>query len=205
VKVNANVDNSVRRRGRAQLILIAMLFAAPVVTAWVAWNFAVSGGVDATTNAGQLVNPVRPLQPVNLKGFSGEDLGDRLLTGRWSYVLLSTSGCNQQCAEKLYLTRQVRTGVNKDMQRVQRLLVLRETPADIAALRAAHPDLKLAIVDEGTWQAFAGQFGGEVAAEQGVFFMVDPLGNLMMRYDDKVEPKGVLKDLRKLLKVSQVG
>jgi cytochrome oxidase Cu insertion factor (SCO1/SenC/PrrC family) len=203
--VNAIADNVIQRRSRMQLILIALLFAAPVVTAWVAWNFAVSNGVSATTNAGRLVTPARPLQPVSLQGVDGEALGDRLLTGRWSYVLLSPGSCERRCADTLYLTRQVRTGVNKDMQRVQRLLVLREMPADLVGLRAMHPDLKIAVVDARTWQAFAGQFGSEVAVQQGVFFMVDPLGNLMMRYDDKVAPKGVLKDLRKLLKTSQVG
>lgn len=203
--MNAIVDRSIQRRSRMQLILIALLFAAPVVTAWVTWKFAVSGGVNATTNAGQLISPARPLQATGLLGADEQPLGDRLLNGRWSYVLLSGGGCDAQCADALYLTRQVRTSVNKDMQRVQRLLVLRQLPADLDAMRAMHPDLKVAVVDTQAWQAFAGQFGSDAAAEHGVFFMVDPLGNLMMRYDGQVEPKGVLKDLRKLLKVSQVG
>lgn len=203
--MTATTVDVVRGKGRRQLILLAVLFAAPVITAWLAWKLAVTEGVGATTNAGQLVTPARPLAAISLADADGEPLGDRLLTGRWSYVLLSTGGCGTACADKLYLTRQVRTGVSKDMQRVQRLLVVRELPADLGAMRATHPDLKIAVLDAGAWQAFASQFGSHIDAEQGVFFMVDPLGNLMMRYDSGVEPKGVLKDLRKLLKVSQVG
>lgn len=203
--MTATTVDVARGKGRRQLILLAVLFAAPVVTAWLAWKLAVTEGVGATTNAGQLIAPARPLAAVGLTGTDGEQLGDRLLSGRWSYVLLSTGSCTAACADKLYLTRQVRTGVSKDMQRVQRLLVLRALPADLDAMRATHPDLQIAVLDDKTWENFAAQFEGEVAAEQGVFFMVDPLGNLMMRYDSAVEPKGVLKDLRKLLKVSQVG
>jgi cytochrome oxidase Cu insertion factor (SCO1/SenC/PrrC family) len=185
-----------------QLILIAMLFAAPVVTAWVAWTFATSEGVGSTTNAGTLVRPARPLTPVSLVDAEGGALPERLLSGRWSYVLFAEAGCDAACLERLYLTRQVRLGVSKDMSRVQRVLVLPQAPAELERLRADHPDLLIAIATGQNWAELKRQF--ELASDS-TFYLVDPLGNLMMRYPAQVPAKGILKDLRKLLKASQVG
>ncbi len=191
-------------RGRLQLLLLAGLFAAPVLAGWIAWKYATSSGVGDTTNAGTLISPARPLQPVDWVDGEGGALPQSLLTGRWSYVVLAGDGCDALCNERLYLTRQVRTSVNKDMSRVQRVLVLRAPPADLDALRAEQPDLVVMVLTGPQWQAFETQFGP--ADRSGhTLFMVDPLGNLMMRYQPEVPAKGVLKDLRKLLKVSQVG
>jgi len=192
-------------RSRLQLILLALLFVAPVVGAWVAWKFAVSEGVGGTTNSGQLVQPPRPLQAAPWLDGEGQALPVDLLTGRWSYVLLGGDDCDVLCVERLHLTRQIRTSVNKDMSRVQRLLLLTRQPADLAMLRAEHPDLVVAVLDAGHWQTFVNQFAVASDAPEQAFYLVDPLGNLMMRYLPEVPAKGVLKDLRKLLKASQVG
>jgi len=191
-----------QRRSRLVLILIALLFAAPVISAWVAWQLAVTGGVGSTTNAGVLVQPARPLTMVPLRDTAGEPLSGDLLGGRWSYVLLAGEGCDKACLESLFVTRQVRISVNKDMQRVRRVLLLRQAPAKLAELRAAHPDLVIALADEPAWRTLADQFTASGAA---AFYLVDPLGNLMMRYPATVPPKGVLMDLRRLLKASQLG
>lgn len=192
-------------RSRLQLILLALLFAAPVIGAWVAWKFAVTGGVDGTTNAGQLIEPARPLQAAPWRDAEGRVLPDDLLTGRWSYVLLGGDDCDALCVERLYLTRQVRTSVNKDMSRVQRLLLVTRLPADLAKLREEHPDLVVTVLDASAWQGFVDQFAVGTDSSDRALYLVDPLGNLMMRYLPEVPAKGVLKDLRKLLKASQVG
>lgn len=194
-----------QRRGRLQLIFIALLFAAPVVGAWMAWKFVTNEGVSSTTNAGVLVQPARPLSAEALGGAGGDALSPGSLTGRWSYVVIGEAACDAVCAERLYLTRQARTSVNKDMSRVQRLLVLSQPPADPAALRAAHPDLLVAVLDAGRFARFTQQFASSGESPAAAFYLVDPLGNLMMRYAPQVPFKGILKDLRKLLKVSQVG
>jgi hypothetical protein len=192
-------------RNRLQLILLALLFASPVIAAWVAWKFAVTEGVDGTTNAGQLIQPARPLQGAPWLDAEGQPLPADLLSVRWSYVLLAGDGCDALCVERLYLTRQVRTSVNKDMSRVQRVLLLTRLPDDLAKLRAEHPDLVVAVLDASTWQTFVDQFAVGADASERALYLVDPLGNLMMRYVPEVPAKGVLKDLRKLLKASQVG
>lgn len=195
-------------RGRRQLVMLALLFLAPVVSAWLVWNYLSTGGPAATTNAGQLVQPARTLEAVALKDASGDDWSLDEIRGRWAYVMFASGSCDARCEQQLYYTRQIRIGINKDMQRLHRLLVLAHVPDAtwLEQLVQEHPDLTVLVANGGTWQAFAGQFQQDNGPVDGSrFYMVDPLGNLMMSYDENVTPKGIDKDLRKLLKVSQIG
>ena len=189
---------SVPNKGRRQLMLLIGLFLLPPIAAWLAWQYLGEHGVSATTNAGTLISPARPLQ---LDGLPAA----QQLRGRWLYVVFAHQGCDERCQEQLYLTRQVRIAVNKDTPRVKRLLLLDAAP-DAALqekLNQEHPDLLVAAnIDEALRASFRGEAFGS-SGEQ--FFLVDPLGNLMMFYPAQTNPKGILRDLQKLLKISQVG
>lgn len=196
---------STQGRSRLQLILLALLFASPVIGAWFAWTLAITDGVDSTTNAGELIQPARPLQGTSWLSADGEALPTNLLSQRWNYVLLGGDGCDAQCVERLHLTRQLRISVNKDMSRIQRVLLVKQLPAEWTLLQAEHPDLIVAVLGESDWQTFVAQFVVGKQAPAGAFYLVDPLGNLMMRYQPGVTFKGMLKDLQKVLKASRVG
>ena len=91
---------------------------------------------------------------------------------------------------------------------MQRLLVTRQSLDTqlLDRLRKEHADLQIVTLASDDWPAMAAQFEIESRPEQAYrFFLIDPLGNLMMAYAPDAPPKGVLKDLRKLLKVSQIG
>lgn len=195
-------------RGRKQLMLLAALFLAPVVTSWAVWTYLNNGGSVSPTNAGVLVQPARPLQQVLLQDAKGGPWSMESVRGRWAYVMFAASACADECDRQLYFTRQIRTGVSKDMGRVRRVLVLGYQPDEgwLREIAEKHPDLAVVVAEEGSWSQFAGQFGDQGRKVDGSeFFMVDPLGNLMMRYSSEVPANGIAKDLRKLLKVSQVG
>lgn len=196
-------------RGRWQLLALIGLFLLPPVGAWFAWNYLSSHGVSETTNNGVLIQPARPvaLGRLDFDPSGGADL----LKGRWVMVMFTGSECGRDCREWLYLSRQVRLSVNKDMPRVRRLLVVQGgDPAGLArALSEDHPDLLVAGVPPGgidLLHAFDGPDFGRSGVE---LFLVDPLGNLMMYHrlgkDRGVTGKRLLRDLQKLLKVSQVG
>lgn len=195
------------RRSRVQLVLIVILFALPPAAAWVAWQYLGQRGVEATTNAGTLIAPARPLQVDGLRQSDGTPLSDAGLRGRWTYVLFAAGDCDERCRDQLFLTRQTRLTMNKDIQRIQRLLVLTRPPGAVLAreLADAHPDLRWVVrepVAEALLQAFRGE-GFGIDGRQ--FFLVDPLGNLMMFYEPGIPAKGVREDLRKLLRISQIG
>ena len=190
-------------RGRRQLMMIIALFLVPPIAAWIAWQYLGEHGVSATTNAGTLISPARPLGFEQLaQARSGVDATE--LRGRWLYVVYAQHGCDARCEKQLYLTRQVRIAVNKDTPRVKRLLVLGGgDTAQRAQIAEQHPDL---LVVEGVSEQLSANFNGSGFASAGEqFFLVDPLGNLMMFYDAEISPKGILRDLQKLLKISQVG
>lgn len=200
-------DAGAQRRNRIQLLLIFGLFLIPPVGAWVAWQYVGEHGVGATTNTGVLVSPARPLDTAGLGWGDGREPGRAPLRGRWTYVIFAPGGCDERCQQQLYLTRQIRLAMSKDVRRVQRLLVLDGAPsaALLAQLETDHADLEWA-VPGATEQGFTRQFTGETFDSSGAqYFLVDPLGNLMMYYDLSSPAKGMMKDLQKLLKTSQIG
>ncbi|MCP5300130.1 MAG: hypothetical protein H6959_04745 [Chromatiaceae bacterium] len=195
------------RRNRAKLLLIIALFVLPPASAWIAWKYLGSAGVDATTNAGTLVQPARPLDVAGLQRVGGGAIGEGDLRGHWTYVMFANGGCDATCEQQLYLTRQIRLAMNKDMQRVQRVLVVDAPPQTPLAsqLESAHQDLIVAVRDAGAAPLLQRFRGNGFSTGGAQYFLVDPLGNLMMFYDLEVPAKGMLRDLQKLLKISQIG
>ena len=93
--------------------------------------------------------------------------------------------------------------MNKEIDRVQRVLLV---PADIKAetfsdLQKKYPDLIVLVGIDAETVKFAAEF----SANRGNVFLVDPLGNLMMSYPEKFDPKGLRSDLSRLLKNSWAG
>jgi hypothetical protein len=208
-KQAADNPNPGLARRRAQLVMLALLFMAPAIAAWVVWMYVGDHGVGATTNAGQLVSPAQALpDDMPLQDLRGEPLDERALRGRWTYVLFAPpQGCDAGCRQWLFETRQLRVSINKDFPRVHRLLIL---PAPLAGdtldeLSQANPDLQFAVAGGAALEQVKGVFERAAPADGSRVFLVDPLGNLMMTYDSAVGFKGMFKDLRKLLKVSQIG
>ncbi len=200
-------DATLASRNRVKLLLLIGLFMLPPIAAWVAWQMIGDQGGQATSNAGTLVSPARPLANAGLYDGGGNTVGDDILRGHWTYVLFAGDGCDGRCKEQLYITRQVRLSVNKDMPRVARLLLLSEPPDDALRdhLLKEHEDLRWAVIGNGA-DALTAAFSGPGFGMSGAqFFLVDPLGNLMMSYTLDVQAKGIMGDLRKLLKVSQIG
>lgn len=187
-------------RNRRKLVLLFVLFLIPPVGAWLAWQYLGTHGVGATTNTGTLIQPARPLEATGV-------LADAGVRGRWTYVMFAPGDCDARCMEQLYITRQVRLAMNKDIPRVERLLVLSGEPGAVLAehLQKEHEDLRWLVPADGAG-AFRDAFSGDGFAPDGSrFFLVDPLGNLMMFYADTGAAKGIIRDLQKLLKISQVG
>lgn len=195
-------------KGRRQLVMLITLFLLPPITAYLAWQYVSEYGVGATTNNGTLVTPPRPLDLDALRVLDTESGPEaEKLKGRWVYVMYLHGDCGQACQRQLYVTRQTRIGVNKDIPRVRRLLITDQPlgAAFLESLHREHADLIVSVLD-GVGQSWQAQFSGDGFQPNGdQFFLIDPLGNLMMYYPTDVEPKSLLRDLQKLLKTSQVG
>ncbi len=172
------------RRGRAQLVLLAFAFSAPFALALLAWRYDWATG--ETSNYGELITPARPLAGGPLEP----------LRGRWVLVTFDAAACDAYCERKLYFMRQLRRAQGKNEDRIERLWLLTDD---------ARPAAKLLAAIEGTRVARAGALAGEFPAAGALadhIYVVDPLGNLMMRYPREPDPSRMLKDLQRLLKVA---
>lgn len=174
-----------RRSGRLKLALLALFFAVPVVASWVAWKFDRAPG--ATSNYGTLLPP----KPVPLPDAPA-------LKGKWVLVTFAGGACDARCERLLYFVRQVRRAQGRESDRIARLWFVTDAVAP-------RPEVLAAI--EGSVVAPAGgraDFPAEDDAADHVY-LVDPLGNLMMRFPREPDPARVIKDLQRLLRASSFG
>ena len=190
-----------RRRGRRSLLMLAAIFLLPVVAAFALYY----GGVwrpTGSSNMGELIEPVRPLQVAGLRQPDGNPANGDVLTGKWTLVYIGDGACDADCRAALVFGRQSRLALNNEMTRVQRVFLatgnccateyLAQEQAGLITLDASAPAA----------QALLGQFPAD---HRQSLYIVDPLGNLMMRHDAAHSSKDLLTDLKKLLKLSHIG
>ena len=169
---------------RAKLGLIGLACAAPFILGTAAYLLDWAPGQAA--NYGELIAP-RPL--------SGPPLD--ALRGKWVLVSFDAAACDAYCEKKLYFMRQVRTAQHKNMGRVERLWVLTD---------AGPPRAELLFAIEGTRMArMMDSLRGFPGNPVDHIYVIDPLGNLMMRFPRDPDPSKILKDLQRLLRLSQIG
>lgn len=190
-------------RGRLQFLLLAALFFAPLLAAVVLYFFAPQWRPMGHTNYGELIQPARPIPTAELTDPAGQGAGPGALRGKWSFVYLGGASCDPECSAKLIEIRQIRTLLNEKRLRVQRVYIAAtadDAKAAQAELQANHPDLHFfSDTAEADYRRF---FGGQDAQ---ALYLVDPLGNWLMVYPAAAEYKGILKDIKKLLRISQIG
>jgi cytochrome oxidase Cu insertion factor (SCO1/SenC/PrrC family) len=202
-------DASARIRSRASLLIIFGMFAAPVVLAWLLF-FGFPEWVPTTTsNHGTLIKPIRPLPTFRLQSLSGDAVDASFLKGKWTFIYLHEGACDNNCVQQLYKVRQVRLTQGKNLDRLQRLMLWEAGGVDEARrdeLQQHFPGQVTAILPDGDSQLL-GVFDvdGRAPLSQERIYLVDPLGNLMMLYEPGSEPRGMIKDLERLLKYSGLG
>jgi hypothetical protein len=193
------------RRGisRAAALGLVALFVGPLAMAIYAFTHLEDWGPEAYVNNGVLIAPARPLEGLGWTTPAGESVTVDALRGRWTLVQVGDATCGLPCRAALFKTRQGRLALGREMTRVQRVYVLTDAAAlaGLESLFAEHPDMRVVFAD-GMQAEGLSQFGNPLRDQ---IFVVDPLGNLMMRYDTDARTKGLLKDMKRLLKVSQIG
>jgi len=208
---------------RRVVIALAMLFFAPVAVAFILY-YGIGWSPGGRVNYGELVRPPVPLPDLALPRAAepGPDAAGGagnagtasqpavtspgFLKGKWTLLYLGAGGCSAGCRTDLYNTRQVRAALGADRERVQRVFLAEGACCDIEWLHAQQPDLI-------TVQASAAaaplttilEHAGPSPAAIDRVYLIDPLGNLMMCYAADARPKGMLEDLKKLLRLSHVG
>jgi len=189
-------------RSRGQFALLVILFFAPLMFAFLMY-YGSQWRPLGHTNHGTLIDPPRPLPRLALPQADGRLAPAGILVGRWTLLYVANGACDADCHASLYFMGQTFLGMGNLIPRLQQVFLATEECCDRAFLEREHSDL------------LALDAGGEAAApwltripEDGrshTLFIVDPRGNLMMRYDAHLDPKGLHEDLKKLLDLSHIG
>jgi hypothetical protein len=164
---------------KVKLVLVGVACLAPMVLATLAYHF--DWASHETSNYGELVPP---------RVVSGPGL-DRA-RGKWVLVTADTAACNAYCERKLYFMRQVRRAQGKEMERIERVWFVTDD---------GKPRQEVLAAIEGTRV----ERHAPAAFSRDHIYLVDPLGNLMMRFPRDPDPSRMVKDLQRLLKYSRIG
>jgi hypothetical protein len=184
--------SNVPRPQRRTLLLLLALFFAPLVVAFLLY-YGFGWRPSSQSIHGELIEPLRAMPD-----------GAQKLRGEWSLVYVGDGGCDEDCRTALVFARQTRLSLNKEMSRLGRVLLATDNCCDVSYLRKEHDGIK--VFDVSSPEEKTELLGVlPVVDLKHTLFVVDPLGNLVMRYDVRKEPAGLLDDLRKLLKLSHIG
>jgi hypothetical protein len=181
---------------RAKLALIAGLFALPIAASLTVYRFFPP---EPTANYGELILPPQSLVEDALSRPGGTAFRFRELRDRWILVASDSGACDAQCAAKLHLMRQVRVALGRDATRVARVFVADDGLAPGPSVLEPLEDLVVAVTPRGL------AIPAGAANDRAHIYLVDPHGNVMMRWPSQPDFRGVLKDLVRLLKASQIG
>jgi hypothetical protein len=189
--MNATVGRD--RRQRRILIGVALMFFAPLAISFIlyyghAWH---PGG---RVNHGELIEPPRPLPDAGLPP-------PHSLQHKWTLLYVQRGSCDALCLKRLYDMRQVRTALDRDMDRVQRVMIADKDCCEQQQLHEMHPDL----ITVARSEAVEPLLKLLPEPDSHRVYLIDPLGNVMMFYAADTQAKGLLEDMKRLLRLSQIG
>jgi hypothetical protein len=184
-----------RRKGRLQLLLILFGVIGPMIlaTGMYKLQFWVPEG---RSYHGELIG----------NGQTRADLGVQAQEDRWQILVTAPKDCSVDCQQLVYLARQIQIGLGRDAGRASHALAAAQPLSSEydAKLTREYPQLQRYPLDLATFSTFNKTAGtGDKTAPQ--LWIIDPHGNLVLRYDPTVKGKDLLNDLRHLLKLSNIG
>jgi cytochrome oxidase Cu insertion factor (SCO1/SenC/PrrC family) len=184
-----------RRRGRLIAAGIFAVCALPFAAALVAYFLFPPAG---RTNYGELLEP-RPLPPVRLERLDGRAFALAELSGKWVMLHVDAADCGQPCRAKLFNMRQSRLAQGDNADRIERVWL-------VAGSGAPGPELARLYEGAVVVRAAPELVAALPAAEaRDHVYLIDPRGNLMLRFPKDADPKRMIKDLQRLLKYSSIG
>lgn len=212
------------------LLLIGGVPVIIILAATWLWYFGASGQLDVvnllgTANNGSLVQPPRQIDDVQIQDAQAETVVYSALEPRWTMLVpVAGAECGEACEKNLYLTRQIRTAMGKEFNRLQRMVV-GEVKGEVTADRAvADIVLTVDVLSDDrpapagftqylesehsglrAWHIGSDDFGvlfPELETNISTWYLVDPTGWVMMSYNSDISYKEVITDLKFLLKNS---
>ncbi|NGZ86121.1 SCO family protein [Duganella aceris] len=208
--MDADVEKHSNSAGRWKLLAVLAVCAAPLIASY--FTYYVVKPKGGVTNYGALIDPrAHPIPAMASTTLDGKPATLDDYKGKWIMLKVGPSECLQECQDQLFAMRQLRTMQGKGMERIERVwMITDQQPLETLLLRVNDGTRMLrapaGVIDK--WLPLEGGAGDRAADH---VYLIDPLGNLMMRFpkgavsSDVEKVKKVNKDIAKLLKASAIG
>ena len=181
---------------RAKLVLIAAGFALPIAASYLAFHLT---RPEPSGNYGDLLLPPARITTQPFSRVEGGPWTFGELAGRWILATSDSGDCPAACMAKLTTVRQVQLALGRRAGRVARVYVVDDLRRPDPAAMQAFEGMVIALTPTGL------QLPTGAANDRAHIYLVDPNGNVMMRWPAAADPKRMLRDLERLLKASQIG
>ncbi|MEM7358530.1 MAG: hypothetical protein AAF431_05515 [Pseudomonadota bacterium] len=186
---------------RVQLLLILVVFAAPIAGAFFYKP-------TKFNNYGDIYSPVRPISNLLMQGADGEVEMDSFRR-QWIFLVTANNKCGEACEDNILKMRQLRFMQNNDMTRIRTVFlhtgVHPDIAQDLAAKYSPIESYSVPFNDYDEWTQILKIEGAPPESQKDRFYIIDPAGNLMMSYPASADPNIMKKDIKRLLKTSQIG
>jgi cytochrome oxidase Cu insertion factor (SCO1/SenC/PrrC family) len=189
-------------RGRWMMLLIALVCAAPVIGSY--FTYYVIKPAGGTTSYGSLIEPQRPIpDTLVVTGEDGKPMKLASMRGRWLMIAVDGSACDKACATKLYFMRQIRVTQAGERERIVNVWLRTDASKVPDVIETAYPDTEKLVANGADLAAWLPVDDGTQLTDH--IYMVDPNGNLMMRFPKDADPSKIKRDVTKLLHNSGIG
>ncbi len=188
------------RVGRIKMLLVLGVCAAPVLASYFSY-FVLRP--QARTNYGALIQPTRSLQALSLRTLDGQPVDARSLHGQWLLLALGPADCRVDCDKRLYMQRQLRDMLGRERERIDKIWLVTDDGELPDALRTAlqsDAGLRVLRAPREALAAWLQPAAGHALEDH--LYLVDPMGEWMMRMPADPDPAKVKRDLDRLLRAS---
>ena len=193
-------DSARNISGRWKMIAVLLVCAAPVLLSYFTYYVI---RPDGRRNYGELIEPQRPLPGMRTEALDGKPGELRALKDQWLLISVGSGSCEQACQQRLYYQRQLREALGKEKDRLDWVWLINDTAAVDSRLR---PALATSTVLRVPADALAQWLQPAVGQRlEDHLYVIDPLGNWMMRFPASMDADGAAKakrDLDRLLRAS---
>ncbi len=196
-------DTQRTKSGRWKMSLVMLLCASPVIASYFTYYVIRPEG---RRNFGELIEPQRPLPDMLARQTDGKTTNLRALKGQWLLVSVVKAGdgvCDEACAHTLYLQRQLHTSLGKERDKVDRVVLLLGEQTIDPALRTQLGEVTILKLPTALLQTWLQPASGQMLQDH--LYLVDPLGNWMMRFPPQIDLSAAAKvkrDMERLLRAA---
>jgi hypothetical protein len=199
--LRADVQATSRTRmGRLKMLIVLLICAAPVIASYFTFYVVRPEG---RRNFGDLIDPQRSLPDLLGTTLDGKAVNLKQLKGQWLLVSVSPAACSEACARHLYLQRQLREGLGKEKDRLDWVWLVNDDAPVASALLPALKEATVIRVPPSALSKWLEPQAGHALEEH--LYLVDPLGNWMMRFPAKLDNEAAHKvkgDLDRLMRAA---